>query len=118
MGEGHKSVLSVSPDRELSALRHTCLSQAGFYVVSVLSEPAARYEIYFGQCGVLLLCHKLSPWAREALATDFHRVCHDPFIVAVLAHERDHHPPEAHVRVVHSTDSTPLITALSQKLAA
>jgi hypothetical protein len=52
------------------------------------------------------------------LAADFHRVCHDPFIVAVLAHERDHHPPQAHVRVVHSPDFTPLITALSQKLAA
>jgi hypothetical protein len=117
MGERHKSVLSVSPDPELSTLRHTCLSQAGFYVVSVLSEPAARYEIHFGRCGVLLLCHKLTPWAREALAADFHR-CHDPFIVAVLAHERDHHPPQAHVRMVHSPDLTPLITALSQKLAA
>ena len=118
MGEQHKSVLSVSPDRELSTLRHTCLSRAGFYVVSVLSEPAARYEIHFGQCGVLLLCHKLTPWARDALARDFHRMCDDPFIVAVLAHERDHHPALAHVPVVHSPDLTPLITALTQRLAA
>jgi hypothetical protein len=118
MGQRHKSILSVSPDRELSTLRHTCLSQAGFYVVSVFSEPEARYEIHFGQCGVLLLCHKLTPWAREALAADFHRMCRDPFIVAVLAHERDHHPPQAHVRVVHSPDLTPLIAALNQRLAA
>src|SRR3569832_1966556 len=100
MGEAHKSVLAVSPDRELSAIRHTCLSRAGFYVVSVLSESAARFEIHFGQCGVLLLCHKLTPWSREALAGDFHRMCPDPFIVAVLAHERDHPPTQAHGSVV------------------
>jgi hypothetical protein len=108
----------VSPDRGLSRFRHEGLHQAGFYVVSVFSEAAARYEIQFGQCGVLLLCHKLSKPVREALAQDFHTMCHDPFIISVLAHERDHYPAQTHVCIVHSPDLTNLVSTLTQKLAA
>jgi hypothetical protein len=107
MSARYKMVLSVSPDRELVRFRHDTLSREGFDVISVHSEVAARYEIHFGRCGVLLLCHKLSRFAREGLAHEFERMCHDPYIVAFLAHPRDYHPPQAHVCLVHSGDVAP-----------
>jgi hypothetical protein len=87
-------------------------------VISVFSEAAARYEIQFGQCGVLLLFHRLSKRVREALAQDFHTMCHEPFIISVLAHERDHYAAQTHVCIVHSPDLTNLVATLQQRLAA
>ena len=87
-------------------------------VVSVHTEAAARYEIHFGRCGVLLLCHELDRAVREALARDFHRLCPEPFIVSVLAHERDHYPAQTHACVLHSHDLSHLVITLSQQLAA
>src|SRR5512133_1170323 len=78
MSERHKTVLAVSPDRQLAGQREAALIQSGFCVVSVHTEAAARFEIHFGRCGVLLLCHKLSRRVREALARDFHRLCPEP----------------------------------------
>ena len=118
MGERHKTVLAVSPDRQLAGQREAALTKAGFYVVSVHTEAAARFEIYFGRCGVLLLCHKLDRGVREALARDFHRLCPGPFIVSVLAHERDHYPAQTHACVLHSHDLSHLVNTLSQQLAA
>jgi hypothetical protein len=109
MGERHKTVLAVSPDRQLARDRQDALTQAGFYVVSVHTEAAARHEIHFGPCGVLLLCHKLARRVREALARDFHRLCPEPFIVSVLAHERDHYPAQTHACVLHSHDLSYLL---------
>jgi hypothetical protein len=118
MGERHKTVLAVSPDRQLAQWREAALTQAGFYVVSVHTEGAARYEIHFGRCGVLLLCHKLDCAVREALARDFRRLCPEPFIVSVLAHERDHYPAQTHACVLHSHDLSGLVNTLAQQLAA
>jgi hypothetical protein len=86
--------------------------------VSVHTEGTARYEIQFGRCGVLLLCHKLDPGVREALARDFYRLCPEPFIVSVLAHERDYYPPQTHACVLHSDDLSSLVNTLAQQLAA
>ena len=118
MGERHKTVLAVSPDRQLAQRREAGLTKAGFYVVSVHNEAAALYEIHFGRCGVLLLCHKLDRAVREALARDFHRLCPEPFIVSVLAHERDHYPAQTHACVLDSDDLSHLVNTLSQQLAA
>lgn len=118
MGRRHNTVLAVSPDRQLAQFRHRSLSDAGFEVVSVHSESAARYEIYLGQCGILLLCHTLPPSARESLAQDFEHRCPDPYIVAVLATPNDHFPPQAHKCILHSLDPSVLVKAVQEELAA
>jgi hypothetical protein len=118
MGERHKTVLAVSPDRQLAQRREAGLTKAGFYVVSVHNEAAALYEIHFGRCGVLLLCHKLDRAVREGLARDFHRLCPEPFIVSVLAHRRDHYPAQTHACVLDSDDLSSLVNTLAQQLAA
>jgi hypothetical protein len=64
------------------------------------------------------LCHKLDPGVREALARDFYRLCPEPFIVSVLAHERDYYPPQTHACVLHSHDLSGLVNTLAQQLAA
>ena len=118
MSQRHSTVLSVSPERELARFRHVALSEAGFEVVSVHSEAAARYEIHFGRCGVLLLCHKLGGVARESLADDFEKACPEPIIIAVLGHPSDNFPPQTHKCILHSLDPVPLVEALREKLAA
>jgi len=75
-----------------SATKFTC----------VATVVAALLEISFGRCGVLVLCHKLHHTERCTLAEYFHNNCPDPYIVAILAHEQDHYPPQAHVRVIYS----------------
>jgi hypothetical protein len=94
MGLRHKTVLAVSPNRQLGRFRHEVLTQAGFEVITVYSEADAQYEIPFGRCGVLLLCHKLTRAARKTLADEFDRMCHEPYIVAVLAYPGDQYPPQ------------------------
>jgi hypothetical protein len=47
--------LSVCPSRETLEGRETALREAGFGVVSVLTDTQARFEIEMGQCGVLLM---------------------------------------------------------------
>jgi len=116
--ERHKTVLQVAPDRQLAKFRHGVLSEIGFYVVSVHTESHAFFEISLGRCGILLLCHQLRPASREALALFFHEHCPEPFIVAILAHENDHCPPETHVRVVHSEAPAPLVRVFREKIAA
>lgn len=116
--ERHRTVLQVAPNPDLAKRRHNALSTVGFYVVSVHTESAAFFEISLGRCGSLLLCHQLAPPSREALATFFEQRCPEPFIVAMLAHENDHCPTQAHVRVVHSEDFAALLRAFRQKKAA
>jgi hypothetical protein len=118
MSQRHKMILAVSPDHQLASFRHLVLRDAGFEVVSVHTESAARFEIHFGRCGVLLLCHKLSRAARESLAEYFVERCPEPYIVAVLGHSNDHFPPETHKCILHSLDPAPLVNALEEKLAA
>jgi hypothetical protein len=118
MSTRHKTILSVSPDLELSRTRHDALSRGGFEVISVHSEVAAQYEIQFGRCGVLILCHKLSSAARRSLARDFDTRCQEPFIVAILAHPAGQYPAQAHVCVLHTEGSGPLLKVLQEKLAA
>jgi hypothetical protein len=38
--------------------------------------------------------------------------------VAVLAHEHDHYPAQAHARVIYSPGHGPLLRAIRQRLAA
>jgi hypothetical protein len=116
--ERHKNVLQVAPDRQLAGFRHRVLSEVGFYVVSVHTESAALFEISLGRCGILLLCHQLNRESREALAMCFHEHCPEPFIVAILADENGHCPPQAHARVVHSENPASLARVFRQKMAA
>jgi len=118
MSARHKTILSVSPDLQLSNNRHEALSRGGFEVISVHSEVAAQYEIQFGRCGVLILCHKLSGAARRSLARDFDTRCQEPFIVAILAHPAGPYPPQTHVCVLHSEGNGPLLKVLQENLAA
>jgi DNA-binding NtrC family response regulator len=116
--ERHRTVLSVCPDRELARFRHDVLAEAGFQVVSVHTVSSALYEISFGRCGILLLCHRLNKASRETLASYFHEHCPEPYIVSILANEDDHYPPQTHARVVHSNDPATLVRALRENLAA
>ena len=123
MDERHRTVLSVCSDRELARFRHDVLAGVGFQVVSVHTVSShtvssALYEISFGRCGVLLLCHRLNKPSRETLASYFHEHCPEPYIVSILANEDDHYPPQTHARVVHSNDPAPLVRALRENLAA
>ena len=92
----------------------------GYDLVWVQSEGAALFEISLGRCGILLLCHLLSEDVRASLTDYFHAKCPDPYIVAVVAHEAETHPPRAraHARVVHSPDHAGLAAVLRQRLAA
>ena len=118
MTQRHKKVLAVSPDRELASFRHAVMTDAGFDVVSVHSESAACFEIHFGRCGVLLLCHKLAHSARESLACDFEKRCPDPYIIAILENANDRFPKQAHKVLIHSPDLSTLVDALQEKMAA
>jgi hypothetical protein len=118
MSQRHNTILAVSPDRQVARFRHVALIDAGFEVVTIHTESAARYEIYFGRCGVLLLCHKLSRAARESLAGYVLEMCPEPYIVAVLERPNDHFPPQTHRCVLHSPDPSALVKAMQEKLAA
>jgi hypothetical protein len=113
-----RTVLHVSPDPDLALSRHQVLTAIGCHVVHVRSEGEALFEISLGRCGILLLCHKLSHPARAALAETFHRRCPDPYIVAVLAHESDRYPPQAHATVVYAADHAALASLFRERLAA
>jgi hypothetical protein len=89
----------------------------GYDIVWVQSEGAALFEISMGRCGILLLCHLLPKAVRASLADYFHAQCPDPYIVAVVAHEAETHPPLAHARVVYSPGHAGLAAVLQQYLA-
>ena len=112
------TVLHVSPDPVLARSRGRVLTAIGCHVVHVQSEGTALFEISLGRCGILLLCHKLSRAAREALAETFHAKCPDPYIVAVMAHESDHCPPQAHAKVIFAPDHAALANLFRERLAA
>jgi hypothetical protein len=118
MEDRARSVLHVSPDAALSSSRRRVLTAIGCYVVCVRTEGEALFEISMGRCGILLLCHLLSEAARTSLADYFHAKCPDPFIVAIVAHEGERHPPRAHAHIVHSADHVALAAVLRQRLAA
>jgi hypothetical protein len=84
-----KKVLSVCSDRETLGGRETALRQAGFEVVSVLTETQARFEIEMGQCGVLLMCFRLFPEQVQELARLFRKNCPDGRIVFVMGEEHE-----------------------------
>jgi len=118
MGRDHNSILAVSPDRGLAQFRHEALVGAGFHVYSVYSESSARFEISFGRCGVLLLCHTLKKDSRDDLAAYFHKWCPSPCVVSILAHHRDTYPSQTSICVVHSEDPGALVQALRNQMAA
>jgi hypothetical protein len=98
--------------------RTQALTSIGYEVTCVQTVVAALFEISFGRCGVLVLCHKLHYTGRCTLAEYFHKNCPDPYIVAILAHEQDHYPPQAHAQVVYSKDHASLVTVMRQRLRA
>jgi hypothetical protein len=112
------TVLHVSPDSALAESRTNALTKIGCQVVNVETVSSAVFEINLGRCGILLLCHKLHAEGRSYLAEYFRKNCPDPFIIAVLAHERDHYPPKAHAKVVYARDHRPLVALLRQRLAS
>ena len=118
MPDRARTVLHVSPDTALAQSRTRALTSIGYYVVCVQTVVAALFEISMGRCGILLLCHKLDHTGRCTLAEYFHHNCPDPYIVAVLAHEQDQYPRQAHARVVYSHDHAPLVTLLRQRPSA
>ena len=118
MADRQKTVLHVSPDSALARSRTTALTSIGYEVTCVATVVAALFEISFGRCGVLVLCHKLHHAGRCTLAEYFRKNCPDPYIVAILAHEQDHYPPQAQARVVYSQDHQPLVGVMRQRLKA
>ena len=119
MPDRARTVLQVSPDTALAQSRTRALTSIGYHVVCVQTVVAALFEISMGRCGILLLCHKLDQTGRCTLAEYFHHNnCPDPYIVAVVAHEQDHYPRQAHARVVDSHDHAPLVTLLRQHPSA
>jgi hypothetical protein len=118
MSDRARTVLHVSPDIALAQSRTRALTSIGYHVVCVQTVVAALFEISMGRCGILLLCHKLDQTGRCTLAEYFHHNCPEPYIVAILAHEQDHYPREAHARVVYSQDHAPLVTFLRQRPSA
>jgi hypothetical protein len=118
MPDRRRTVLHVSPDTALAQSRTRALTSIGCHVVCAQSVGDALFEISMGQCGILLLCHKLDHTGRCTLAEYFHRNCPEPFIVAVLAHKDDYYPPQAHARVVYTQDHGPLLSVMRQRLAA
>jgi hypothetical protein len=118
MTDSRSTVLHVSPDTTLAKSRARALTSIGCHVVCVPTVIAAMFEISLGRCGILLLCHKLDHTGRFTLAEFFHQNCPKPYIVAVLAHENDHYPPQAHARVVYSKDHSPLVNVMRERLAA
>jgi len=118
MGHRSKTVLHVSPDTALAKSRGQVLTAIGYHVFSVQTVVAALFEVSLGRCGILVLCHKLDRSGRCTLAEYFQQNCPEPFIVAVLAHEDDHWPPQAHARVIYSKDHGALVKVMRQRLAA
>ncbi len=113
-----RTVLHVCPDPALAGSRRRVVTAIGYDVVWVQSESAALFEISMGRCGILLLCHLLPEAARASLTDYFHTHCPHPYIVAVVAHESETHPPRAHARVINSPDHAGLAAVLRQRLAA
>jgi hypothetical protein len=118
MADRRRSVLHVSPDATVARSRTEALKAIGFEVSCVQTVVAALFEISVGRCGVLVLCHKLGHTGRCTLAEYFQENCPEPYIVAILAHEHDHYPPQAHARVVYSQDHQPLVGVMRQRLNA
>ena len=118
MADQARTVLHVCPDREVAGSRRRVVTAIGYDVVWVQSESAALFEISMGRCGILLLCHLLPKAVHASLTDYFHTQCPDPYIVAVVGHEAEPHPPRAHARVVYSPDHTGLAAVLRQRLAA
>ena len=48
--------------------REAAIRNAGFGVILVSSETAARFEIEMGRCGVLLICYTIPPPVSGELA--------------------------------------------------
>jgi DNA-binding NtrC family response regulator len=118
MSDRGRAVLHVSPDTTLAKSRTRALTLIGYEVVCVETVAAALFEISMVRCGILLLCHKMDHTGRCTVAKYFHQNCPDPYIVAVLAHEHDHYPPQAHARVVFSEDHGALVRVMRQRLSA
>jgi hypothetical protein len=115
MPDRGRTVLHVSPDSALAESRTRALASIGYEVVRAETVLAAWFEISMGRCGILLLCHKLDRAGRCTLAEYFHKNCPDPYIVAILAHEADDYPPQAHARVLFSKEHGPLLTVMRQR---
>ena len=118
MADRRRTVLHVSPDATLARSRTEALTVIGFEVSCVQTVGTALFEISLGRCGVLVLCHKLDPTGRCTLAEYFENNCPEPYIVAILAHEHDHYPPQAHARVVYSQDHQLLVGVMRERLRA
>ena len=110
-------VLSVCPNRETLEGRETALREAGFGVVSVLTDTQARFEIEMGQCGVLLMCFRLFPEQVQELTRLFRAYCPDGRVIFVIGEE--HEPPINADIVLRDMDGPrALLTALRRPEAA
>ena len=77
------TVLSYSNDPEHLREREAAIRNAGFGVILVSSETAARFEIEMGRCGVLLICYTISPLVSGEVAGLFRRSCPSGLIIVV-----------------------------------
>ena len=112
----HATVLSFSNDPKHLHEREAAIRNAGFGVISVASEIAARFEIEMGRCGVLLICYTIPPIVSDELASLFRRSCPGGLIIVVLnqqpASEADvaipaSDGPDAIVRSLHTNLKLP-----------
>jgi DNA-binding response OmpR family regulator len=110
-------ILSVCPSRETLADRESALREAGFEVVSVLTDTQARFEIEMGQCGVLLMCFRLFPEQVQELSRLFRKYCPDGRIIFVMAEEHES-PIDADVVLRDMDGLRALLTALRRPEAA
>jgi hypothetical protein len=85
------TVLSFSPNPGVLSSRGSVLRRGGLEVISVRSEPEARFEIEMGRCGVLLMCFRTSAAAALELTELFRRNCPDGRIIFVIKKSAD--PP-------------------------
>ena len=108
----NEAILSISPHRHLLELRKHALENAGFVVISVNSEVEALFEIRMGQCGVLVLCHRLHQEVHRSLSSEFRKYCVKGVVVGIMAEEPASPPKHLDLFVRHSERAEALVAAL------
>lgn len=106
------AILSVSPDAGFRHTRKLALETAGFYVISVSVESAARFEIQMGRCGAMVLCHRLNEDVHHSLSKEFRKYCADGIVVGIVEIESDPRISHHDISVKHSESAETLIEAL------
>lgn len=77
------TVLSLSPNQDVLAMREATLRSGGLNVISVLSPIQARFEIEMGRCGVFVICYRVSKEQAEELTGLFRRNCPEGRVIFV-----------------------------------